>query len=388
MHLSLAGFYRNRRTASLLRARSEVALEGYMTPFVVPDPSLPMTVEDMLSIPAIELGDQHGASAQPLVSVLMITYNHQNFIADAIEGVIKQKSDFGFELIIGEDCSTDNTLRVCEQYQREYPSVIRLVTGDANVGVARNFWRVFGRARGKYIALCEGDDIWTVPDKLQSQVELMEANPSCPLCFTWADRISECPDGAWQSVREEKPQPQEKGLSLQEIMVASVRPHTCTLLLRRGIVAFPKGTLNLNVLDWLILFFHADKGNVFMLPRVTAVYREHIGGWSGSNVLKRRRDTLRAVNLADDFFGLRFRRYFAERRAGQLLHLAALEALDGNKLFSARLSLAAIKAVKCHPRWLLRREFLAWAAAFSSTRFFRIARRALLAIESLIGHRL
>ena len=94
----------------------------------------------------------------PLVSVKMITYNHGPYIADAIEGVLMQKTDFRIELVIGEDCSTDDTRQIVLNRQSEHPDVVRVVTSDRNVGMHKNGDRVLRACRGKYIAVCEGDD--------------------------------------------------------------------------------------------------------------------------------------------------------------------------------------------------------------------------------------
>lgn len=112
----------------------------------------------------------------PLVSVCMITYNHAPYIAQAIEGAMMQQCDFPFELIIGEDSSTDNTRAIVLEYKEKYLDKIRLLLREKNVGMERNFIETMQAAKGKYIALCEGDDYWTDPCKLQKQVDFLEAN--------------------------------------------------------------------------------------------------------------------------------------------------------------------------------------------------------------------
>ena len=124
-----------------------------------------------------------------LVSINCITYNHERYIADAIEGFLMQKTDFDFEIIIGEDCSTDNTMKIVQEYKQKHPDKIRVITSDKNVGANKNERRVHENSRGKYIAICEGDDYWIDPLKLQKQVSYMENNPNCTLCFHSAQII-------------------------------------------------------------------------------------------------------------------------------------------------------------------------------------------------------
>lgn len=117
------------------------------------------------------------------VSVLMITYNHENFIREAIEGVLMQKTDFPIEIIIGEDCSTDNTRKIVLEYSEKYPDIIRPLLPENNLGMMKNFIETMQTATGKYIALCEGDDYWTDPYKLQKQVDFLEANEEYSVCY-------------------------------------------------------------------------------------------------------------------------------------------------------------------------------------------------------------
>lgn len=124
----------------------------------------------------IEISHPEAIQRQPLVSVLMLAYRHEPYIAEAIEGVLAQKCDFPVELIIAEDCSPDRTLAIAEEYLTRHPSVIRIVTGEYNIGVMPNFYRALQACRGKYIALCEGDDYWCHPEKLSKQIKILDSN--------------------------------------------------------------------------------------------------------------------------------------------------------------------------------------------------------------------
>lgn len=123
---------------------------------------------------------------EPLISIVMPTYNHERYLRDAIEGVIAQQVAFPIELIIGEDGSTDNSRAIALEYWRAHPSLIRVLTADRNVGMHENDARVLNAARGRYLAFCEGDDCWHRPDKLGAQVALLERDPNVALvCSSW-----------------------------------------------------------------------------------------------------------------------------------------------------------------------------------------------------------
>jgi glycosyltransferase involved in cell wall biosynthesis len=120
----------------------------------------------------------------------MITHNHELYIRKAIEGVVSQQADFLFELIIGEDCSTDRTREICLEYQKMYPAIIRVLISDYNVGASGNLMRVSGACRGKYIAWCEGDDGWIAPDKLARQIAAFAKYPSLVVVSTGAQLVA------------------------------------------------------------------------------------------------------------------------------------------------------------------------------------------------------
>jgi glycosyltransferase involved in cell wall biosynthesis len=120
----------------------------------------------------------------------MITYNHAPYIAQAIECVLAQKTNFPFELVIGEDCSTDGTREIVFDYAKRYPDIIRVITSDNNVGMKANSYRTTQACQGKYIAWCEGDDYWHHPKKLQKQVDILEAHPEYSLVCSDYDALN------------------------------------------------------------------------------------------------------------------------------------------------------------------------------------------------------
>ncbi len=121
----------------------------------------------------------------------MTTYNHAPYIARAIESVLAQRTSFAVELLLGEDCSSDSTPDICRSYAARYPDRIRLVTSEHNVGMRANYRRTIEACRGRYVAICDGDDWWCDPEKLERQVAMLEADPSLGLCYTRSLRLFE-----------------------------------------------------------------------------------------------------------------------------------------------------------------------------------------------------
>lgn len=124
------------------------------------------------------------AASAPVASIVLITYNHASYIRRSIEGMLEQKTSFPFELIIGEDCSLDNTREIVLECQRAHPSIIRVITSDKNVGLLENVRRCEEACRGEYICYCGGDDYWTAPDKLERQVGFLQTHPDYALVHT------------------------------------------------------------------------------------------------------------------------------------------------------------------------------------------------------------
>ena len=122
---------------------------------------------------------------KPLVSICCITYNHEPYIRDCLEGFVMQKTNFPFEVLIHDDASTDHTAEIIREYEAKYPDIVKPIYQTENQysqGINVLAF-IINCAQGKYIALCEGDDFWSAPDKLQRQVDFMERNPDFAVCF-------------------------------------------------------------------------------------------------------------------------------------------------------------------------------------------------------------
>ncbi len=119
-----------------------------------------------------------------MVSIIMLTYRHENFLKQAVEAVLNQKTNFDFELIVANDNSPDNTNTIMLEIIEQYPEAnIVYFKNDTNIGIMPNSKKALDLAKGKYLALCEGDDYWTTEHKLQRQVEFLEQNPDFAICF-------------------------------------------------------------------------------------------------------------------------------------------------------------------------------------------------------------
>ena len=210
------------------------------------------------------------------VSVAMITYNHEQFIAEAIEGVLMQKTDFAVELVIGDDCSTDGTRAIVRSYGEGYPERIRLLLPEHNLGAHANFVATIDACGGQYIALCEGDDYWTDPLKLQKQVEFLEAHPECAMCFHEAYDL--WPNGHKTEYVRSRQTDIKPFYGLEDVVVRHFIP-TASIVYRNGLTdvshsGFPQITAG----DWMLHVMLAEKGALAFLDQNWSVRRVHPGG--------------------------------------------------------------------------------------------------------------
>ena len=207
----------------------------------------------------------------PKVSVCMTVYNQERYIAEAIEGVIYQTTGFPFELVIGEDHSTDGTLAVCQQYVKTHSKLIRLHPRPRNLGVARNQAQTWAECQGDYIAMLDGDDFWCSPLKLQTQAKFLDNNPSFSMCFTKCNLLSDTPNrhDRWP-YRDNL-----KGtLTISDILRHNLIAN-CSVMYRRAIRQYPEWIAALPYCDIALHSLHSMGGPIGYIPELMATYRLH-----------------------------------------------------------------------------------------------------------------
>lgn len=205
------------------------------------------------------------------LSVVMTTYNHERYIAQAIESVLMQQTSFGVEIVVGDDRSSDRTAAIVEDYRRRYPDCIRLVESNTRVGMRANYRRCVAAARGRYVAMLDGDDYFTAYDKLQQQVELLEANPEVGMCYTRSRRID---DEGNTTIY-----PEGECSTTFEAMLRRNPAENCTVVARRTLVEeYYREVCPEEHPEWLtddlpMWLWFAARSRYMALDRITAVHR-------------------------------------------------------------------------------------------------------------------
>ncbi len=230
---------------------------------------------------------------KPLVSVIMITYGHENFIEQAINGVLMQICDFDVELIIANDCSPDKTDDVIQNIleNHQYPSWIRYTRHEKNIGMMPNF--IFGleQCKGKFIAICEGDDYWTDPLKLQKQVNFLNENLDF---YGHAHQCNIIEDGKKNIIFKDKI---KEILTVNDLIEGRLF-HTATLMFRNEAKQI-FNQIGHNVLsgDRLLFLSIAFKGKIYFSDEIMCIYRKHSGGISS---------TVRVDQILKDLYPISF----------------------------------------------------------------------------------
>lgn len=211
----------------------------------------------------------------PVVSVHMITYNQGRYIASAIEGVIMQKTNFAFELVIGEDNSRDNTKNIINSYVKDYPDIIKPIFRSNNIGSMNNWIDTFKQCRGRYIAICEGDDYWTDPNKLQKQVDFLEANPDFAICFHNARKLIQ-KTGDDSSLFFNNPS--KDVFTVTDIIKKNFIPTLTCVFRNKLFKEFPDWYYDAFPGDWPLHILNAQFGKIKYIDEIMGVYRIHDGG--------------------------------------------------------------------------------------------------------------
>ena len=122
-----------------------------------------------------------------LFSVAIITYNQEKYISQTLDSILQQRHSFKYEIVIGDDCSTDGTQEIIKKYAEKYPDIIKTIFNNPNLGIIKNYFNVINHCSGKYIMECAGDDFW-LPEKVQTQIDFMEQNPEVGMCYGYAKK--------------------------------------------------------------------------------------------------------------------------------------------------------------------------------------------------------
>lgn len=263
---------------------------------------------------------------EPLVSICCITYNHEKYIRDAIEGFLMQETPFPFEIIIHDDASTDMTATIIREYEKKFPELIKPIYQIENQYSKRRnapLSASFKKAKGKYIALCEGDDYWTDPLKLQKQIMGMKKHPECyisfhPAIIKWDEGNKV---GQTMSLHSKK----DKIFPIEEVILGGgdFMP-TCSIIINKlvipKIISFFDIAKDTPTGDYYIQILCAENGGALYLSDIMSVYRRGVpGSWherveKSSKIISWLKTSIIATNEIDSFTNHKYSKQFTMRK--------------------------------------------------------------------------
>ena len=212
-------------------------------------------------------------TSRPKLSVHIVTFNHARFIGQALDSVLMQRASFDYEIVVGDDCSTDGTIEIIKDYQRRWPHKIKPLYREKNVGPGRNAVEILERCSGEYIACVEGDDYWTDPDKIRLQVEYLEHNPGCAIVHHTVEHIS-WPTG--EILGEHPPQPFRIERPDARFLAMTNYIQTCAVMFRReSLPPLDDQYRELKIGDWPLFVLLSQNGWIGYIDRTMAHYRVH-----------------------------------------------------------------------------------------------------------------
>jgi len=313
------------------------------------------------------------------LSVAMITYNQERFIAQAIESVLAQNVNFDYEIVIGEDCSTDGTRVVVMDFQRRYRERIKLLLRERNIGGFRNIESTLAACHGEYVAILEGDDYWTSVDKLQRQVDFLDAHPDYAVCCHRARWINET--GLAETFAEAFVFPSlAAGPYAIDDLLKDNFVVTCSAVLRRDLSGpLPPCFSKTKVGDWPRYVLAAKHGKIELMDDIMAVYRMHSGGmWSSMSRLTRLEECSQMLKTLDKQLGYDYTNTIRQTLCRFHLETASIARQEGKRMRTARHVISCLR----NGGWQLpgSRRMLAGLAAYaligSSYKVFSRAKQA------------
>ncbi len=219
---------------------------------------------------------------KPLVSIWMITYNHENYIGEAIDSILMQETDFEYEIVIGEDCSTDGTREILLEYKKKHPKKFKLLLHENNLGIVENMLTTFKACTGKYVAMLEGDDYWNDPTKLQKQVDFLKKNSEYIVTYHNIELIT--PEGEF--IRDGG---YSEDYSSDTMKVGRAEMQTSCCVYRNFDLQFPDYFKDAYLFDPFLVHLAGFQGKAKFMDTIRpSKYRIHDDSlWSGIEAVKR-----------------------------------------------------------------------------------------------------
>lgn len=285
----------------------------------------------------------------PLVSVFVITYNHERYIGQALDSILNQKGHFRIKIFLGADVGEDATQDICKQYAEDHPENIELLPRPHNIGMMRNGLETFNACTGgDFIALCEGDDYWIDDYKIQNQLNFFADNPDYTICAHNALYLND--EGKLWVYEDDLVKSRE--ISFEKLATKNHFP-SASIMYRNVGVKLDESFLKFPLGDWFLHLQHMQKGRMMYLNNCMSIYRVHNeGDWAGLNRIQQHQKALRFLNAYNSFTNFKYQDVFEPAISNRL---AKIETAKQNAIGKQKATNPTIKnRIKAYAKKLLK----------------------------------
>lgn len=264
-----------------------------------------------------------------LVDIPMCAYRHEKYIEEAILGVVNQQTTFKYRLLIGEDCSPDGTRDIIKKYAAMYPDKILPFFHEKNIGAHANTQILFNACRAKYIALCDGDDYWTDPTKLQKQIDFLEKNADFSICFHQVKMVYA--DGSREPVYSGKKQ---KDISTFEDLTFGNFINTASTVFRNNLKqTMPDWFARIPSGDWTLFLLNAQFGKIYFINEPMAVYRINPSStWANQTTMEMVQKMISILNIYEKEFDNNYADLFKRSKSYYYMQISSIYHEQSKKL--------------------------------------------------------
>jgi len=271
------------------------------------------------------------------VSVWMSAYNHEKYISQCLDSVLNQKTDFDFDIILGEDCSKDLTREIVTDYKNRYPDKFRLYLPEKNIGMMEMDIATWNLCTGEYIALLNGDDYWTDEYKLQTQADFLDNNPDAVMCYHKARVENETTGYVFDTVY-----PESGDELTAEYLLLGYNPVMTPTVMIRNILTVPDYYRDLPYGDMPLYLLLSQKGKLKYIDKLMSLYRIHPSGqWQGESVYNNLLKDIKFYEIMNEKLNYRYEdlidKIFSQRYFDLTLHCIEINDTDKAKEYYSKL---------------------------------------------------
>lgn len=248
------------------------------------------------------------------IDVILITYNHAGYIRQALESILMQQTSHEVEIIVSDDCSTDDTVAIIKEYEDKSPFRLTFLHKVHNVGYIRNYQQAFSSCTGDYIAIMEGDDYWIKPNHLQNHIDHLQGHPDCSMSYNRHIRLFQ--DQNRQEIFEWNAEKDYQLVTTEELALGNkIGNLSCCVFRGELIRKIDPKLFDLEIADWMLGMYMGQFGALMYLGEVTSAYRIHDNGqWSRITDREQCIKVIELINAYDKYFNYKYTEPFTKHK--------------------------------------------------------------------------